>query len=97
MVERLAEDHANARLLAEGLATFPQIAIDTGAVQSDIVIFKLREGYGSPEAFARDVAERGLLIGGIGRGYLRAVTHYGIDAGDIEEALEIMRATLAGM
>jgi hypothetical protein len=36
-----------------------------------------------------------VLIGGIGRGYLRAVTHYGIDAGDIEETLEIMRVTLA--
>jgi threonine aldolase len=97
MVERLAEDHANARLLANGLASFPQIAIDLGTVQSDIVIFRLRAGYGTPEAFARAVAERGLLIGGIGRGYIRAVTHYGIDAGDIEEALEIVRATLADM
>ena len=95
MVDRLAEDHANARLLAEGLATFPQINIDLGTVQSDIVIFRLHEGYGTPETFARAVAERGLLIGGIGRSYIRAVTHYGIDAGDIEETLEIVRATLA--
>jgi threonine aldolase len=97
MVDRLAEDHANARLLAEGLATFPQVNIDLGTVQSDIVIFRLHEGAGTPEAFARAAAERGLLIGGIGRGYVRAVTHYGIDAGDIEEALEIARATLAGI
>jgi threonine aldolase len=97
MVGRLAEDHANARLLAEGLATFPQVKIDLGTVQSDIVIFRLHEGYGTPEALARAAAERGLLIGGIGRGYVRAVTHYGIDAGDIEEALEIVRATLAEM
>jgi threonine aldolase len=97
MVDRLAEDHANARLLAEGLKTFPQIAIDLDTVQTDIVIFRLREGCGTPEAFARAVAERGLLIGGIGRSYIRAVTHYGIDAGDIEEALEIVRSTLAKM
>ena len=96
MVDRLAEDHANARLLAEGLVTFPQINIDLGTVQSDIVIFRLHEGYGTPETFARAVAERGLLIGGIGRDYIRAVTHYGIDAGDIEETLEVVRATLAG-
>jgi threonine aldolase len=95
MVDRLAEDHANARLLAEGLATFPQVNIDLGTVQSDIVIFRLHEGYGTPEAFARAAAERGLLIGGIGRNYIRAVTHYGIDSGDIEETLEIVRATLA--
>jgi threonine aldolase len=97
MVERLAEDHANARVLAEGLASFPQIEIDLATVQSDIVIFKMREGYGVPEAFARALGERGLLIGGIGRGYIRAVTHYGIDAGDIEEALEIMRVTLTSI
>jgi threonine aldolase len=95
MVDRLAEDHTNARMLAEGLATFPQVDINLDTVQSDIVIFRLREGYGTPEAFARAVAERGLLIGGIGRGYIRAVTHYGIDAGDIEETLEIVRTTLA--
>ena len=96
MVDRLAEDHANARTLAEGLATFAQIEIDLAAVQSDIVIFKLREGAGAPEPFMRALAERGLLVGGIGRGYIRAVTHYGIDAGDVEEALEIVRAALAG-
>ena len=97
MVDRLAEDHANARMLAEGLASFPQIALDLATVQSDIVIFRPREGCGTPEALARALGERGLLVGGIGRGYLRAVTHYGIDAGDIEEALEIVRGALAAM
>jgi len=95
MVERLAEDHANARLLAEGLATFPQIDIDLATVQSDIVIFRLRDGHTTPADFARALAERGLLVGGIGRANIRAVTHYGIDAGDIEEALEIIRSVLA--
>ncbi|MBK9943994.1 MAG: low-specificity L-threonine aldolase [Kouleothrix sp.] len=95
MVERLAEDHANARMLAEGLASFPQIAIDLASVQSDIVIFKLREGTSTPGALVRALAQRGVLVGEIGRGYIRAVTHYGLDAGDIEEALEIVRATLA--
>jgi threonine aldolase len=93
MVERLAEDHANARMLAEGLATFPQIEIDLQAVQTDIVIFTQRDR--SPEAFERALAARGLLVGGIGYGRIRAVTHYGIDAGDIEEALEIVRTVLA--
>jgi threonine aldolase len=92
MVERLAEDHANARMLAEGLATFPRIEIDPAGVQTDIVIFKLRDG--APDAFERALAARGLLVGGIGYGRIRAVTHYGIDAGDIEEALEIVRAVL---
>jgi threonine aldolase len=95
MVERLAEDHANARLLAEGLASFPQIAIDLATVQSDIVIFRLRDDRWTPQRFARALAERGLLVGGMGAGRIRAVTHYGIDTGDIEEALEIVRTALA--
>ena len=43
------------------------------------------------------IAAISLLVGGIGRGAIRAVTHYGIDAGDIEEALEVVRATLAAL
>jgi threonine aldolase len=95
MVDRLAEDHANARMLAEGLASFPEIAIDLAAVQSDIVIFELRDERWTPERLTGALAKRGLLIGGSGYGRIRAVTHYGIDAGDVEEALEIVRATLA--
>jgi threonine aldolase len=94
MVDRLAEDHANARLLAEGLASFPQIAVDLATVQSDIVIFRLRDERWTPESFARALAERGLLVGGLGYGRIRAVTHYGVDAGDVEEALEIVRSVL---
>jgi threonine aldolase len=97
MVDRLAEDHANARTLAAGLASFPQIEIDQAIVQSDIVRFKLRAGLGTSAEFEQALAERGVLVSGIGRGYLRAVTHYGIDASDCEEALEVIRTTLAGM
>jgi threonine aldolase len=95
MVGRLAEDHANARLLAEGLASFPQIAIDAATVQTDIVIFKLQGDRWTPGAFVRALAERGLLVGELGQGRIRAVTHYGIDSGDVEEALEVVRTVLA--
>jgi threonine aldolase len=95
MVERLAEDHANARMLAEGLAAFPQIAIDLATVQSDIVIFRLSDERWTSQRFASALAERGLLVGAMASGRIRAVTHYGVDAGDIEEALEIIRTALA--
>ena len=95
MVDRLADDHANARLLAEGLASFPQIAIDAAAVQTDIVIFKLQGERWTAGAFVRALAERGLLVGELGQGRIRAVTHYGIDSGDVEEALEVVRTVLA--
>jgi threonine aldolase len=95
MVDRLAEDHAHARMLAEGLSTFPQIAIDLATVQTDIVIFSLRSETMTAEAFVDALRERGVLIGGMGGGRLRAVAHYGISASDIEEALEAVRAVLA--
>ncbi len=44
----------------------------------------------------RALSERGLLVGELGYGRIRAVTHYGIDSGNIEEALETVRTTLAG-
>lgn len=94
MVDRLAEDHAHARMLAEGLSTLPGIAIDLAKVQSDIVIFKLDSEVWTPIRLTEVLAEQGLLIGEIGRGYLRAVTHHNIDANDIEEALEVMRSVL---
>jgi threonine aldolase len=97
MVDRLAEDHANARILAEGLAAFPQLTINLTTVQTDIVIFRLRESHATPDAFMRALAERGLLVGGLGHGNIRAVTHYGVDAGDVEEALEIVREVLAAL
>ncbi len=95
MVERLAEDHANARLLAEGLATFPQIEVNLATVQTNIVIFRMRDlTPDATPAFVRNLFARGLRVGSIGRGNMRAVTHYGIDAGDIEEALEVVRSAL---
>ena len=95
MVDRLAEDHANARMLAEGLASFPQIAIDLDSMQTDIVIFSLQPGAGTATALVQALAARGVLVGEMGRGAIRAVTHYGIDASDIEEALEAARGALA--
>jgi threonine aldolase len=94
MVDRLAEDHANARLLAEGLARFPQIALDPAAVQTDIVFFGLRDTPLTPAGLVGALRERGVLMGTSYGGRIRAVTHYGIDAGDVEEVLEAVRETL---
>ena len=94
MVDRLAEDHANARLLARGLASIPQISIDPAAVQTDLVYFGLRDTPLAPEEFVRALRERGVLMGTAYGGRVRAVTHYGIDASDVEEALEAVAQVL---
>ena len=91
MVGRLAEDHANARRLAEGLTNTPGIAIDTDSVQTDIVIFELTRDDMTPAQLADGLRERGVLLSPIGGRRLRAVTHYGIDAADIDAALDAFR------
>ena len=101
MVERLAEDHANARLLAEGIAGLDGIVdLDPGRVRTDFVLFRVqpRPGQAMLEARAAFLAElerRGVLLVGYTSGQVRAVTHYGIERQDIVLAIEAVRAALA--
>lgn len=94
MVERLADDHANARRLAEGLAALPGITIDLPTVQTDIVRFGLAETSLSVADFLAGMRERGVLMGGTGGRYIRAVTHYGIEPADIDRAVAAAREVL---
>ena len=89
MVPRLAEDHQNARRLADGLAGIPGIAIDPERIETNIVIFEW-EG-GAHGAFMARLAEAGVLASSSGAPKVRMVTHYGINAEDIDDALEAVR------
>jgi threonine aldolase len=89
MVERLAEDHANARKLADGLANIPGVAVDPATVESNMVFFG--ETDGENERLVQAVAAEGLLLSGSDDGRIRAVTHYGISSEDIDTALGIIR------
>ena len=73
--ERLVEDHANARLLAELLAASPAVAIDLGSVQTNIVVFQIAPGAIDADALVARARERGLLLNAFGGRALRAVTH----------------------
>jgi len=84
MIERLADDHTNARTLAEGLAELPGVRIDLTRVQTNIVRFELADM--SAPAFLAGCRDRGVLGGGSGRA-VRFVTHFGIEAADIQHAL----------
>jgi len=96
MVDRLADDHANARLLAEGLARLPGVVVNLDLVQTNIVIFTLREALDST-AFIDRLAREGVRVIDMGRGRLRAVTHYGIDADQCRTALDACRRALDAM
>ena len=88
MRERLAEDHANARLLAERIAGLPGIALDAAKVRTNIVIFDIA-GSGIPVAeFVAGLKARGVLAGGIGGTRVRCVTHYDVSRSDCAAAAD---------
>jgi threonine aldolase len=88
-VERLAEDHANARALAEGLACVDGVRIDPDAVETNIVVF----GVPDAPAFCGALERAGVLTGALDATTVRAVTHLDVSAGDVERALrEVTRA-----
>jgi threonine aldolase len=89
-VERLATDHANARLLADGLAELPGVSIDPTAVETNIVIFEVEDAFGGSGA----LWEAGVQVAPIDSRRLRAVTHLDVDAVGVERALEVMRLVL---
>jgi threonine aldolase len=92
MVDRLADDHANAKLLARGLAELPMVDLDPMTVDTNLVIFDVR---GDWLGFSRAVKAAGVLHSVTGPGRLRMVTHYGIERSDIEGALERIRSAVA--
>ena len=91
MVARLADDHKNARALAERLAAIPGIAL-APAPQSNLVFFTA-EGWDLRE-LERRLVEKGILCLDEG-GRIRMVTHYGIERADVEEAAEQVRSLMA--
>ncbi len=94
MVERLADDHACARRLAEGIAGLPGITLDPGAVQTNIVIFSLDRADVTPQQLVAQLHQRGVLLLAIGGQRLRAVTNYHVTAQDVERAIEAFAAVL---
>ncbi len=91
MIDRLAEDQANARLLAEGLARLPGITIDLSTVQTNIVIFSV-EGGAPP--FLAAIAEEGILALPVGPDRVRMITHCDVSREEVERALERMDRVL---
>jgi threonine aldolase len=89
-VERLAEDHENARVLADGLAQVPSVEMDPSTVETNIVIFAVPDPRGLVESLAGEVE----LSGPTGDGRVRAVTHMDVSRADIDEALKKIAAAL---
>jgi threonine aldolase len=87
-VDRLADDHTNARALASGLAALPAVTIDPAAVETNIVIFEVADAPGLVAALAEHVE-----LSALDSRRVRAVTHLDVGPGEIDAAL----AALAGL
>ena len=90
MVDRLAEDHANARKLALGLGRIPGISIDPDSLPTNLVFFDITGG--DPSELSRKLNERGVKGGSPARRW-RLVTHHDTTGDDIDYALDIIEAT----
>jgi len=87
MIERLAEDHANAKRLAEGIARIPGLAVELERVQTNIVFFDLVQGAVNDEELVAKLGSRGVRVLRSAPRRIRAVTHYGVSSEDIDSAL----------
>lgn len=94
MVERLAEDHAHARLLADGLQEIDGVSVDPARVRTNIVMWSVDEP-GPPHAtLIALAAERGVRVAELGKGQLRAVTHREVSRDDIHRAVHVIGAVV---
>ena len=100
MVDRLAEDHANAATLAEAVGAMPGLAVDRASVQTNIVIIRIDRGddprsRAATEELVKGCAARKVKIHAMAPSAIRCVTHKDVDAEDIRRAVEAFRELTA--
>lgn len=96
MTGRLAEDHANARILAEALAGMPNVEIDLDAVQTNIVFFSFRNR-GLVAPLIQRLKQRGVLSSSVGPHAVRFVTHHDVGRDACTRAAAILGEEIARM
>lgn len=94
MADRLAEDHANARCLAAGIAQIPGLSIDLARTQTNIVYFDLDSDRLAADEFPTRLEEKGIKLLPTGGSSFRMVTHHGIRSEDIDAALTALGAVM---
>ena len=111
MIERLADDHANARYLADALASMPGVRrLDPARVRTNFVLFGVGDDEDWPDdaagrarvlatraAFLGELHDRGVRMIEYPKGLIRAIPHYGIERADIDTAIAASRAALAAI
>lgn len=88
MVDRLAEDHANARQLAEGLSAIAGLRVEMETVQTNMIMFDVLNSRWDAGALSGAMARAGVLSNAMGQRRIRLVTHKDLAATDLPEVLD---------
>jgi threonine aldolase len=94
-VERLADDHRNARVLGGALFSCPSVEIDLDELETNIVVFHLRAGAPDAATVVQRALERGVQVMAFGPRTVRAVTHLDVSRADCERAAEVLADAVA--
>jgi len=94
-IDRLAEDHANARRMAEGIRQIDTLRLVGEPIDTNLLFFQVDPSWGAAAEFSAELKKRGLLILPTAPQTLRAVTHLGITETDVDRAIEILKAAAA--
>jgi threonine aldolase len=92
-IDRLADDHANAKTLARGLAQVPGIMVE--APETNLVFFDTSGTSLTAEQLAERVRREGIMLSTTGRYRVRACTHLDVDRAGVETALQVIRRVVA--
>ena len=95
MVDRLADDHENAKYLADGISRIKGLSIELNRIQTNIVYFDITDKQFDAGKLVKQLADSGIKILQVAPNRLRAVTHYGISSEDIEITLATMNEVMA--
>jgi threonine aldolase len=89
-IERLAEDHENARAIAKVLKPLPGIALDMETVQTNMVVFRTLPGAPGAAGVVARAREKGVLVSAFAEDKVRVATHLDVSAGECREAAAIL-------
>jgi threonine aldolase len=96
-IDRLADDHANARILAQTVRTTPGLKLEPETVDTNIVIFDVDAELGTAAAFCARLRDEGVWTNAIAPQRVRAVTHLDVSREQVEHAANVLQETAAAV
>jgi threonine aldolase len=94
-IDRLADDHANARILAEAIRATPGLRLDPEIIDTNIVIFEVDPELGTAPAFSARLRDAGVWMNATAPQRMRAVTHLDVSREQVQHAAQVLHATAA--